>query len=157
MSRKSFIGNLPALLSILLLTPFPSTAGTVDGLEPIRSRFSVEETERRLVSLLEAKGMTIVARVDHAAGAMKAGLELEPTRLVIFGNPRLGTLLMQCRRSVAIDLPMKALVWREGDGVWLAYNTAEYLDDRHDLAGCEAPLARARDALAGFAKQATGQ
>jgi uncharacterized protein (DUF302 family) len=156
MIHNPIAGNLAVLLALLFLTPFPTAAGTVDGLEPIRSRFSVEETERRLVSLLEAKGMTIVARVDHAAGALKAGLELEPTRLVIFGNPRLGTLLMQCRRSVAIDLPMKALVWREGDGVWLAYNTAGYLDDRHDLAGCEAPLARARDALAGFARQATG-
>lgn len=126
------------------------------GIVSVKSSHDVKTTADRLEAALKSKGMTVFARIDHAAGAMKAGANLAPTELVIFGNPKVGTPLMMCDRAVAIDLPQKALIWEEDGGdVWLSYNAPDYLAQRHDLAGCGEVVGKIRNALANFAKAAT--
>jgi uncharacterized protein (DUF302 family) len=98
--------------------------------------------------------MTVFARIDHAAGAASAGLELRPTEVVIFGNPKGGTALMQDRQSAGIDLPLKALVWEDADGkIWLSYNDPAWIAQRHGLgatsAGAVEAMAKALAAIAG--------
>ena len=98
-------------------------AMAADGLTTIRSSFGPKETMDRLEAEVKAKGMTVFARVDHAAGAAEVGLPLRPTKLVIFGNARAGTPLMQADQTIGIDLPLKALVWQDASGgTWLSYN-----------------------------------
>lgn len=105
-----------------------------DGLVTIASEFPVAETIDRLAELATARGLHIFARVDHAAGAAKAGLALRPTQLLILGNPTGGTPLMQDRQTAGIDLPVKALAWEDADGrVWLSYNDAAFIAQRHGL------------------------
>lgn len=105
-----------------------------EGLIIKPSAYPVSETVDRLEAVLGEKGIIVLARVDHAANAGKAGLELPPTELLIFGNPKLGTPLMQSARTVGIDLPMKALVWEDDAGdVFLAYNDPAYLAARHGI------------------------
>ncbi|MEM9267095.1 MAG: DUF302 domain-containing protein [Cyanobacteria bacterium P01_F01_bin.13] len=107
------------------------------GLVVKSSPYSVEETETRFKQILEAKGLNIFATVDHTQNAVGAGLELRPTRVVIFGNPKVGTPLMQCQQTIAIDLPQKVLIWEDDQGqVQLAYNDPHYLGGRHRLDGC---------------------
>src|ERR1700733_12147150 len=94
-----------------------------DGLTTLKSSHGPKETVDRLVAEVEAKGLTVFARVDHAAGAREAGLALRPTELVIFGNAKGGTPLMQAFQTIGIDLPLKALAWEDASGkVWLSYN-----------------------------------
>jgi uncharacterized protein (DUF302 family) len=105
---------------------------------------------------VEAKGLRVFARIDHGAGARSAGLSLAPTELVLFGSPAIGTRLMQCGHTVAIDLPLKALIWQGEDGkVRLAYTDAPVLARRHGLGGCEEALQNVSAALASFAAAAT--
>ena len=95
----------------------------VQGLTTIRSNFGPQDTIDRLETAIKAKGMTVFARIDHAAGAAVVGLTLRPTEVVIFGNARGGTPLMQSVQTLGIDLPLKALVWQDTAGVtWLSYN-----------------------------------
>ncbi len=127
-----------------------------EGLIKVKSAHSVDDTANKLESVLKSKGMNVFGRVNHAAGAEKAGLELKPTEVVIFGNPKVGTPLMQCTRTVAIDLPQKALVWEDDDGqVWLAYNDPAYLAQRHGIEGCDEVLKKVSGALGKFAAAAT--
>jgi uncharacterized protein (DUF302 family) len=141
------------LVPLLAMTPVTQAA---DGLVSIPSPHSVASTIDRLTSALEAKGMRIFARIDHRAGAEQAGETLRPTELLIFGNPKVGTPLMLCGQSMAIDLPQKALAWEDAQGqVWLSYNEPVYLAQRHRLSGCEEAVAKITKALAGFARQAT--
>jgi uncharacterized protein (DUF302 family) len=108
--------------------------GLDDGLVRVESIHSVAETGDRLEDLLRNKGITVFTRIDHGAGATSVELDLRPTEVIIFGNPQVGTPLMQCNQAVGIDLPLKALIWQDGEGkVWLAYNDPEYLAIRHDL------------------------
>jgi uncharacterized protein (DUF302 family) len=105
---------------------------TNNGLVHVPSPHSVPETQKRLEAVLLAKGITIFARVDHSGEAAKAGFELRPTQLIIFGSPKGGTPLMLAAPSVAIDLPLKALIWEDSQGKrWVTYNSAEYLQQRH--------------------------
>jgi uncharacterized protein (DUF302 family) len=98
------------------------------------STHSVEETVERLKSILQAKGVTLFAVVDHSGEAEKAGMKMPPTKLIIFGSPKAGTPLMLAAPSIAIDLPLKILVWQDGEGrVWSSYNSPLYLKDRHDV------------------------
>src|SRR5438132_12693378 len=98
------------------------------------SKYSVEETLERLKRTLEAKEATVFALVDHSGEAEKAGLKMRPTKLVIFGSPKAGTPLMLAAPSSAIDLPLKILIWEDGEGkVWVSYNSLEYLQERHGL------------------------
>jgi len=111
------------------VTP-PSDSGIIT--QP--SQHSVEQTVQKLKALLHAKGVTLFALVDHSGEAAKVGMTLPPTKLLIFGNPKAGTLVMLAAPSVAIDLPLKILVWEDGQGrVWLSYNSPAYLMDRHGV------------------------
>jgi len=98
------------------------------------SQYSVPETIDRIEKAITAKGMKIFARIDHAGEAKNEGLDMRPTELLIFGNPKGGTALMVARPTAAIDLPMKALAWEDKDGhVWLTYNSPELLSERHGM------------------------
>lgn len=140
------------LLAFILLA---ATAVAADGLIRVKSSHSVKETADRLEKLLIAKGMKVFNRVDHSAGAKGVGIDLRPTELLIFGNPKVGAPLMRCGQSIGIDLPQKALIWEDGSGtVWLAYNDPDALAARHGIAGCNEVLAKVRGALNNFATAA---
>jgi uncharacterized protein (DUF302 family) len=114
---------------------------SADGLITVSSSFGPEETMKRLEAEVRAKGMTVFARVDHAAGAAEAGLPLRPTDLLIFGAARGGTPLMQAAQTIGIDLPLKALVWQDEEGkTFLSYNDPAYLAHRHGLADQVKPV-----------------
>jgi len=105
-----------------------------NGIVSRSSKHSVEETLERLKRTLEAKGVTIFALVDHSGEAEKVGLQMRATKLVIFGSPKAGTPLMLAAPSIALDLPLKILVWEDGEGkVWVSYNSAAYFQERHGL------------------------
>jgi uncharacterized protein (DUF302 family) len=104
------------------------------GLVQIPSRYSVEETLQRLELAFATRGLEIFARVDHSGEAEKVGMKMQPTKLLIFGSPKAGTPLMVAAPTLAIDLPLKALVWEDEAGkVWLTYNSPDYLRERHDV------------------------
>jgi uncharacterized protein (DUF302 family) len=128
-----------------------------DGLTTIPSGFGPQDTMNRLETAVKAKGMTVFARIDHAAGAAAAGLSLRPTEVLIFGNAKGGTPLMQEVQTIGIDLPLKALVWQDASGkTWLSYNDPDWLAKRHDLGGeTEAAVKMMTGALAAVAKAAT--
>ena len=105
-----------------------------DGLTTIKSGNGPKETMDRLEAAVKAKGLTIFARIDHAAGAADVGLSLRPTAVLIFGNAKAGTPLMQSNQTTEIDLPLKALIWQDGSGnTWLSYNDPTWLAKRHGL------------------------
>ena len=128
-----------------------------DGLITIKSSFGPEETMNRFESEVRAKGMTVFAHIDHAAGAAAAGLSLRPTDLLIFGNAKGGTPLMQSVQTIGIDLPLKALVWQDAAGVtWLSYNDPAWLAKRHGADHeAEATVSAMTAALTAVAKKAT--
>src|SRR5713226_6977805 len=110
------------------------TSSTVDGLITRPSRHSVDETLERLNGIIGAMGATVFALVDHSGEAAKVGMTMRPTKLLIFGNPKSGTPLMVASPSIAIDLPLRILVWKDASGkVWLSYNSPGYLQARHHL------------------------
>lgn len=126
-----------------------------DGVIRLKSMNSVTATADKLESALKNKGMTIFKRVSHSDGAAKVGLELRPTELLIFGNPKVGTPLMQCQQLAAIDLPQKALVYEDENGqVWVAYNDPAYIANRHKITGCDDVIVKISDALAKFSRVA---
>ena len=125
----------------------------VDGLMTLPSTHGPKETMSRLEAAVKAKGMTVFARIDHAAGAAAVGLPLRPTELLIFGNARAGTPLMQSVQAIAIDLPLKALVWQDDAGsTWLSYSDPRWLAKRHgaghELDAAVNGMAAALDAVA---------
>ena len=121
--------------AILLLCLAVLPVQAKDNLVVKQSAHSVAYTLDRLESILKKRGLTIFARVDHAAGAKKAGMDMKPTELLIFGNPKMGTPLMQSNRRIGIDLPIKVLAWEdEKSVVWIAYNDPAYLKSRHAIA-----------------------
>src|SRR6516225_5571504 len=109
-------------------------AMAADGLTTIASNYGPKETMDRLEAEIKAKGITVFARIDHAAGAAQAGLSLRPTEVLIFGNAKAGTPLMQADQTMGIDLPLKALVWQDAGGkTWLSYNDPGWIAKRHGL------------------------
>jgi len=105
-----------------------------NGLLQVASPYSVDETLKRLESVLAERGVRVFALIDHSSEAEKVGMKMRPTKLVIFGNPKGGTPLMVAAPTLAIDLPLKALVWEdEGGKVWVTYNSPEYLQQRHGV------------------------
>ena len=110
------------------------TANPENGVISILSRHSVDETVARVKKTLEAKGVKLFALVDHSGEAAMAGLEMRPTKLLIFGNPKVGTPLMLAAPSIAIDLPLKLLIAEDAGGkVWISYNAPAYIQARHHL------------------------
>jgi uncharacterized protein (DUF302 family) len=144
------------LLTLVSLFFFVSLAFAADGLINIKSSHNVKGTADRLENTLREKGMTVFIRINHAEGAQKVGKKLRPTELVVFGNPKVGTPLMQCSQSVAIDLPQKALIWEDEAGhVWLSYNDPKYLAKRHGITECVNVIKKIEKALSNFAHAAT--
>jgi catalase len=128
----------------------------MDGLTTIQSNFGPLETLNRLEAELKARGMTVFRRVNHAAMAKEAGLTLGPTELILFGNPRGGTPLMQANQTIGIDLPLKALVWQDAAGkTWLSYNEPEWLARRHEIPETEPSVAAISRLLKDTAAKAT--
>jgi uncharacterized protein (DUF302 family) len=143
------------LLTCVFLFCFVPCSQAADGVVSVKSAFNVDATAKRLEAALTKKGMTIFARVDHAAGAARVGKKLRPTVLIIFGNPKVGTPLMQSSQIMGIDLPQKALIWEDESGqTWLSYNDPRYLAARHGVNNREAVLQKIEKALANFARQA---
>ena len=128
-----------------------------DGLTTMRSSQGPKDTMNRLDAAVKAKGMMVFARIDHAAAAAEAGLSLRPTELLIFGNAKAGTPLMQSIQAIGIDLPLKALVWEDGSGnTWLSYNDPNWLAKRHGLGPeVEATVSAMAAALDAIARMAT--
>jgi uncharacterized protein (DUF302 family) len=105
-----------------------------NGIVDVPSNHSVDETVGRVKTILQSKAITLFAFIDHSGEAEKAGIKMRPTKLLIFGSPKAGTPLMLAAPSIAIDLPLKILVWEDAQGkVWLSYNSPEYLQQRHNL------------------------
>jgi uncharacterized protein (DUF302 family) len=107
---------------------------TTDGIINKSSKHSVDATLGKLQAILQVKGIAVFALIDHSGEAEKVGMKMRPTKLLIFGNPKGGTPLMVAAPSIAIDLPLKILVWQDDQGkVWVSYNSPEYLAKRHGL------------------------
>ncbi|MBW1893260.1 MAG: DUF302 domain-containing protein [Deltaproteobacteria bacterium] len=140
-------------LSVLLIAISVEAA---DGVINVPSAFNVEETADRMERILKKKGMTIFNRIKHSEGAGKIGIKLRDTELIIFGNPKVGSPLMKCQQSVAIDSPQKALIWEDDKAkVLISYNDPRYLEKRHNITGCEEVVQKIEKALAGIAKSAS--
>lgn len=136
---------------VLIFASFSAVAS--NGLVKYESNYSVKETADRFEELAKSKGLTLFARVDHQKNAQSVDLELRPTEVIIFGNPKVGTPLMQCAQNVAIDLPQKVLVSQDvNNKVWLSYNNPSYLMKRHDIEGCDAVINNISGVLSGLAK-----
>jgi uncharacterized protein (DUF302 family) len=126
---------------------------TAEGLINIPSQYSVDEIVQRLKAILRANGVTLFVVVDHSEEARKVGIEMRPTKLLLFGNPKAGTPLMLAVPSIAIDLPLKILVWENAEGmVWVTYNSSDYLQRRYRLS---ADLTKAVDVVGTLAAKAT--
>ncbi len=147
----------------ILNTPdkMPSTPKTMTainaekGLVTMQSNHSVQDTADKLVTIIESKGMKVFARVDHQKNAQSVNLALRPTQVIMFGNPKVGTPLMNCEQSIAIDLPQKILISEDTNKkVWLSYNNPEYLKTRHNIKGCDSEIASISKALDGVSKAA---
>lgn len=145
------------VLGIVTLLSVQSVAAQ-EGLQSVESSFDVATTIDKLTAVLESKGMSVFGRVNHAANAEKAGMALRPTELLIFGNPKIGTPLMLCAQSIAIDLPQKMLAWQDESGkTYLGWNDPAHLKGRHQVEGCDEVLGKVSGALANFAKAATSE
>jgi uncharacterized protein (DUF302 family) len=153
--------KLSALIGIIALVAASCLSETqamaADGLITIKSSFGPEDTMKRLETEVKAKGLAVFAHVDHAAGAAAVGLTLRPTDLLIFGNAKGGTPLMQQAQTAGIDLPLKALVWQDEQGAtWLSYNDPAYLAGRHGVGEpAKAAVAAMTAALHAIATKAT--
>jgi len=142
-------------LTACALALLPLAAQAADGLISMKSPHSPKETLNRFESVVMSKGMKVFARIDHAAGAASVGQTLRPTELIIFGNPKGGTPLMQCAQSAGIDLPLKAMAWQDADGqTWLGYNDPVWMAARHGADDC-AVVPNMAKALSAFSNAAT--
>ena len=147
------------LATIAALWLWGTQAIAADGLTTLPSSFQPKETMDRLEAGIKAKGMTVFARIDHAAGAAQVGLPLRPTELLIFGSAKGGTPLMQSNQAVGIDLPLKALAWQDANGkTWLSLNDPSWVAMRHGLGAESDPTVNALAAtLSAVVKKATEQ
>ena len=127
----------------------------IEGLMTMRSDFGPDETMNRLEKEISSHGMMVLARINHAVLAVKAGLKLHPTEVIIFGNPRAGTSLMQAAQTIGIDLPLRMLIWQDAiDKTWVSYNKPGWLVERHDIAGADRTVAMMDLALNAIAAKA---
>lgn len=143
------------ILVFLSVLFFSMSVVASEGMIDVKSSYGVKQTADKFEEILKSKGMTVFARVKHSDAAERVGVELRPTELIIFGNPKVGSPLMQCQQTVAIDLPQKVLIWQdEKDTVWISYNNPAFLKHRHKIQGCEEVLAKIENALAGLVQKA---
>jgi uncharacterized protein (DUF302 family) len=143
------------LIAMAMLLALSMPAKAADELTVKPSKYPIKETLDRLTAALDEKGITPVAWIDHAAAAEAAGLELKPTEVLLFGNPKLGTPLMQANRHIAIDLPTKVLVWEDDAGkVWIGYTMPETLKARYNIDGQDDVLKTMAGALEAFTSAA---
>jgi uncharacterized protein (DUF302 family) len=151
--RKHAIGIARSLVA-LSFAAFFAVADAAEGLVEIESPHGAAATMDRLVELVDARGLTVFARIDHAAGASEVGRSLRPTALLIFGNPQGGTPFMECAQTIGIDLPLKALVWEDASSrIWLGYNDPGFIAERHGVEDCPV-VENLRQALEGLAEAA---
>jgi len=137
--------------------PVSNALSSIEGLTSIPGSLGPKETMDRLEVEIRTKGLTIFARIDHAAGAAEVGLQLAPTNVIIFGNARSGTPLMQSAQTVGIDLPLKILVWQDAaNNTWLSYNEPRWIAQRHGVADVESTIDKMADLLAAIAREASG-
>ncbi len=138
-------------LVVLLSLPFAVAFADDKDLVIKESAHSVSVTIDKLKAVLKSKGITVFARIDHAAGAKKVGQKLEPTELLIFGNPKLGTPLMQSNQKIGLDLPLKAIAWKDKDGkVRLGYPSPEYLKEKYGITDKDTVFTKITGALGKF-------
>jgi uncharacterized protein (DUF302 family) len=163
MPRASTSVVLP-LATVLSVAGFVSgvflggARATAETLTTVESKFPVKETLDRLSAELDKRGIKVAARIDHAAGAKAVGMELPPTEVLMFGNPKLGTPLMQSNPAIGIDLPMKVLAWQDKAGkVWIGYHAADGLAARHGIKDRDEVVKTMAGALGGLVKAASGQ
>ena len=144
------------ILAILVAMIMSVSAYAAEGIIDVESSFGVKETGDRLEHVLKEKGMTVFNRIKHSDAAKNVGVKLRETELIIFGNPKVGSPLMKCQQSVAIDLPQKALIWKDSESkVWISYNNPRYLEKRHKISNCEEVISKIEKALAGISKAAS--
>jgi uncharacterized protein (DUF302 family) len=135
--------------------PASNSLANKEGLTTIPSGFDPKETMDRLETEIRAHGLNVFARIDHAKGAAEIGLTLRPTELIVFGNARGGTPLMQSVRTVGIDLPLKVLVWQDAAGkTWVSYNEPRWIVQRHGATGLDEIAAKLSGALKAIASEA---
>lgn len=133
------------LMIVLVFSLVSYSSWAADGLITLQSPYSVKTTIDRLQSIVKKAGMKVFDRINHSAGAAKIGKKLRPTVLLIFGNPKGGTPFMECAQTVGIDLPVKALAWKDEAGkVWLGYNDPAYIAKRHGVPDCKAAVGMAK-------------
>jgi uncharacterized protein (DUF302 family) len=144
-----------ALFSLVFSLAF---AQDIEGLISTPSPYSVTETIDRIATVVEAKGFTVVARVDHAAAASKVEMSLPPTEVLIFGNPKGGTPFMLCQQALGLELPLKVLAWEQASGeVLLSYNDPQFLATRYGAIGCDEVVMNISNALQGIVQEALAQ
>ena len=148
--------------AFLFLTPFilllmvTNNVSANDNLFSVKSNHSVEQTADRFEAIVKEKGLTFFTRIDHAKNASNVDLELRPTQLILFGNPNVGTKLMQCAPTTAIDLPQKALFWEDDEGtVWMSYTKPMAMKAEHSVEGCDPIFEKITGLLANLAAAAT--
>jgi len=140
---------LKKIIIALALLPFSFSSFAAEGVVNVKSSHSVSDTANKLEKILLSKGMKVFARIPHSEGAKNVGVDLRPTELIIFGNPKVGSPLMKCAQTVALDLPQKALIWQDAtNNVWISYNNPSYLVKRHNIQGCDNVIKKVKGALA---------
>lgn len=144
---------LLVIISAFFVSPL---AQAQEGLQTVKSNHSVGETTDRLTEILESNGATVFEIIDHQGGAASVNLELPATVVVIFGNPKLGTPVMQCAQTTAIDLPQKMLIWEKNGEVTVGYNDPQYLKKRHHIKGCDQELNKIGNILEKIARSSAG-
>jgi uncharacterized protein (DUF302 family) len=144
--------SLLAFAAVVTLAAAMLPAQAAQGLLRLESPYDAKTTMERLEAEVERRGLRVFARIDHAAGAANLDMDLRPTAVLIYGNPRGGTPLMQCAQTVGIDLPLKALVWEDAAGqVHLGWNDPAYIAERHGVPDCP-PVGKIGDTLQGIAE-----
>jgi uncharacterized protein (DUF302 family) len=140
------------------LALFSLSATADDSLVKYESIYSVKETADRFENIAKSKGLTVFNRIDHQQNAANVGLELRPTEVIIFGNPKVGTPLMQCSQDVAIDLPQKVMITEDSNNkVWLSYNNPNYLVQRHSIEGCDEVIKKVSGVLGALSTASVSQ
>ncbi|MEJ2361178.1 MAG: DUF302 domain-containing protein [Gammaproteobacteria bacterium] len=148
------------LLIVAALTALFTTnamAQHVDGMIKMKSKYSVSETIDRLANIVKKKGITVALRWNHSAKANKIGIPMRPTELLVFGNPKLGSYMMTAEQTAAIDMPLKAIAWKDAKGqVWLGYNSPQYIAKRHHIKDRAKVIKKISHALATMTHMAAG-